>query len=331
MIRARVSLIAALVMITGLIGVPATSAQAIEQGTITITKTWAAGQEPTETVQVCFAVSSDAAGADILGTACTADTYTVVFGPNDPPLATGVTYYVWEIIADTGEILKGPFEAVIPVTTGNVDLAIENRATEGQGAIEVHVSGCPEDYDPYALFDTCHASGIVGDQLILDGPVYLTGVTAGAIGAVRWQDLPFGTYTIAEAVMTGNYASYEVFCSAEEGTIDIPVEYRGNGRAAVMINLPPDTGVVCDWYNIPATTVPVEPTPAPTQAPVPTQAAAPTATTTPATGVVTLPSTGSGSHGADRVAVSILAGTSILMLLAGAVTANRSYARRRVR
>lgn len=331
MIRARRSLIVAFVMILGLIGVPAVSAQAIEQGTITVTKTWAEGQEPVETVQVCFAVSSDAAGTNILATACTADTYTVVFGPNDPPLATGVTYYVWEILADTGEILKGPFEAVIPATTGNADLAIENRATEGQGAIEVHVSGCPEDYDQYALFDTCHANGIVGDQLILDGPVYLTGVTAGQIGAVRWDNLPFGTYTIAEAMMTGDYAAYEVYCSAEDGTIDIPVEYRGNGRAAVMIDLPPDTGVVCDWYNIPATTVPSEPTPIPTQqpAPAPTDAAVPSPT--PTTGVVTLPGTGSGPAGADRTIISVLAGMSVMLLLASAATARGAFARRHAR
>lgn len=322
--RASRSLIVALVMITGLIGVPAVSAQAIEQGTITVTKTWAAGQEPVEMVEVCFAVSSDEAGADILGTACTADTSTVVFGPNDPPLATGVPYYVWEIVADTGEILKGPFEAVIPATTGNVDLAIENRATEGQGAIEVHVSGCPENYDPSAMFDTCHANGIEGVELILDGPVYLTGTTAGDIGAVRWDNLPFGTYTIAEAVMTGDYASYEVYCSAEDGTIDIPVTYAGNGRAAVVIDLPPDTGVVCDWYNIPATTVPSGPTP------VPTEAAAPT--TTPAADVVTLPSTGSGPAGPDHGMAGVLAAMSILSLsLAAGATITLVHARRHVR
>lgn len=318
------SLIVALAMIAGLLGVPAAAAQAIEQGTITVTKTWAEGAEPGEMVQVCFAVSSDAAGTDILGTACTADTYTVVFGPNDPPLATGVTYYVWEVTSDTGAVLKGPFEAVIPATTGNVDITIENAAPAATSAIEVHVSGCPEDYDPYALFDTCHANGIVGDQLILDGPVYLTGTTAGSIGAVRWDGLPAGTYTIAEAIMTGDYASYEVYCSAADGTVDIPVEYRGNGRAAVMIGLPVGTEVVCDWYNIPAATVPAEPTP--TQVPTATEAAVPT----PTTGVSTLPGTGSGPAGTGGMLASVLAGTSLLMLAAGALTRRQAY-RRRVR
>jgi hypothetical protein len=323
MLRARMARIMALVVITGLGGMSAVSAQAVEQGTVSVTKTWAGDQEPAETVQVCFAVSSDSAGTDILGTACTADTYTVVFGPTEPPLATGVTYYVWEILADTGEILKGPFEAVIPATSGNVDLAIENPAPVGQGAIEVHVSGCPNDYDPYALFDTCHANGIEGDELILDGPVFLTGNTSGPIGAVRWDGLPEGTYTIAEAVMTGDYAAYEVYCSTEDGTRDIPVEYRGNGRAAVMIDLPPNTGVVCDWYNVPATSVLPMPTPAPTQANAPTP--------TPSTGVVSLPDTGSGPSGPGHFTAGLLAGTSMIMLMASAVAANRPIMRQRDR
>lgn len=67
-------------------------------------------------------------------------------------------------------------------------------AQQETGFIEDHVCDCLEDYDPYALFDTCHANGIVGDHLILDGPVSLTGTTAGSIGAACREDLSAGTY-----------------------------------------------------------------------------------------------------------------------------------------
>ncbi len=84
--------------------------------------------------------------------------------------------------------------------------------------------------------------------------------------------------------------------------------------------------MVCDWYNIPATDGPGRTDSGPTQVPAATEAAVPT----PTTGVSTLPGTGSGPTGTGPMLATVLAGTSLLMVAAGALT-RRQVFRRRVR
>jgi hypothetical protein len=120
----------------------------------------------------------------------------------------------------------------------------------GTGSIEVHKSACP----PGAtgdLFRECHANGLGGVPFLVDGPQTTRAATAGPIGSVFFGQLPAGRYTIAEMVPSGDYAQYVVYCSDGAG-VEVPFEYRGNGRAAVQLEVADGQHVVCDWYNIPA-------------------------------------------------------------------------------
>jgi hypothetical protein len=246
-------------LVVGLLTIPT---RAVEQGTITVTKTWAAGQEPVEVVEVCFVVTSDAGGADVLGEACTSDeTYAVTFGPSEPPLQTGVTYYVREEVG-AGWAVAGdnPVAVVIPDTTGEAAVAFENRRIDG-ASVEVHEFVCPpgfESDDTEAYYEACHAAPRAGVAMSAAGPgdLFLEGVTDAA-GVVTFRG--FGTpgeVTIAESVPTGDFAGFVVGCERVDTGAAIPVEYRTNGRAAVAFDLPADVVdadgvIVCEWYNIP--------------------------------------------------------------------------------
>lgn len=305
------TVIALLLLGAGAMILPVGQAGAVEQGTISVHVTWPDGK-PSETVQICFAVTSDAAGTDLLGSKCTdSEQNLAVFGPSDPALATGVTYYVWraDVVAkgpDAGAVtlLGDPVEAVIPDTSGNVDVTFAiHQPTSTTGSIEIHDSACPVGATSGTLFDQCHANGRQGVEYIVDGPVHQTGVTAGALGAVRFDNLPAGDYTIAQAVMSGDFASYQVYCSTSDGT-EVPVDYRGDGRAAVALSVGSGQEIVCDWYNIPAPAPTEQPTQVPPTEPVvqPTLAPATEAVVQPTeaavasgTPVVQLPVTGAGT------------------------------------
>jgi hypothetical protein len=112
------------------IAIPAGKAGAVEQGTISVHVTWPDGK-PSEAVVICFAVTSDAAGTDILSSKCTDSEQNVaVFGPTDPGLATGVPYYVWQAQvagpkdpnAGAVALVGVPITASIDQNTGNVDV-----------------------------------------------------------------------------------------------------------------------------------------------------------------------------------------------------------------
>lgn len=118
------------------------------------------------------------------------------------------------------------------------------------GSIEIHTSACPAGVREN-LFEQCHAHGLAGVQFLVQGPQTARGTTAGPIGAVRFTGLPAGAYTIAEVVPAGDFAEYVVYCSDATRT-EVPFEYRGNGRAAIQLNLVAGQQIICDWYNIPA-------------------------------------------------------------------------------
>lgn len=129
-------------------------------------------------------------------------------------------------------------------------LAQDTASTAGTGSIDLRMIECPSGSDPAA----CLSNGLAGVDVILDGPVRLTGATSDT-GTLRWDALPPGNYTIAEAVMRGDDAGYAVTCT--DGDIDLPVETRGNGRAAVLLTLPAGADITCTWANIPAGSAPV--------------------------------------------------------------------------
>jgi hypothetical protein len=315
------------VFVTLLLALPLAGfgAAAVEQGTITVNGVWAPGEEPSEAVEACFTLTLDEAGATVVGMKCVTDPYVASFGPVHRAVETGHVYYAWQSLAD-GTLIGEPQPVTLTDATGqaSVDVPLAAPSPAGTGAVEVHVSACPTDIGVRPLYDACHANGYTGDEIILDGPVHQSGVTSGDIGAVRFDGLPAGDYTIAEGQMRGEFERFEVFCSVTGG--QIPVEDRSNGRAAVLFTLGADQEVVCDWYNIPVQEQVTTPTATPeptgtalaTMQPV-TATGVPQTPTATATGVVVLPSTGTGPLGGGRtMALNLGALIASAMLLAAA-------------
>ncbi len=183
-------------------------------------------------------------------------------------------------------------------------IAPAGASAQDQGIIEVHVSACPEDIGDRSLLDACHANGIVGDNIIIDGPVHQTAATSGDLGTVSFDNLPAGEYTIAEAVMTGDFSDYRVSCS-DAANSSVPIDDRRNGRAAVAITLDPGAQVACDWYNIPPQELSSSPE-------MPSAGEA--------TQVISMPATGTGPLGGHRALglnLILLTGGSLLLALAG--------------
>lgn len=135
--------------------------------------------------------------------------------------------------------------------------ASTNAATP-DAVLTVRNVACPAGTEPDSLADQCRTHGLGGIEFVVDGTtgegvsVHRAAATAGGSGEVTFN-LPAGDYTIAQAVMTGDFASYKVSCATGD-SIQLPVEYRGNGRAAVALTLGAGQQVFCDWYNIPAAT-----------------------------------------------------------------------------
>jgi hypothetical protein len=127
------------------------------------------------------------------------------------------------------------------------------------GYVEVHVLACPPGYAGDNPFRDCHANRLGGVAIVADGPGprHYQDVT-GEDGRVILGDfLQGGEVTISLAQPSGDYASYQVYCSRVDTQAPIKVEQRGDGRAAALFTLPDyivaaGSGVVCDWYNIPA-------------------------------------------------------------------------------
>jgi hypothetical protein len=248
----RVVAMLCIAVLVPIVGIAAPSARAVEQGSITVVKTWAAGQEPTEVVEVCFRVTADAAGDEALGVACTVDeTYTVTFGPSDPALATGVTYYVWEEVG-AGWTVAGdnPVAVAIPETTGEVDVAFENRQGEsGESAtLEIHKRVCP--YGPPAadIFEECHDT--LPEQPVAfaldDGvPRFVDGA-----GNVRFEDVAPGTHTVAETEGPPlEFVTLRVWCvDVTAGAAATEIAPDG---PSFEVEVPDGASVVCDVYNIP--------------------------------------------------------------------------------
>ncbi len=242
-------------------GFSRSSVSAVEQGTVTVTKTWAPGQEPNEVVEICFTVSADELGSDMLGESCTTDeTYTVVFGPTGPDLQTGVTYWVsekvelpWEVTGDN------PVSVVIPDTTGEAFVTFENQRVDG-AFIAVHEFVCLPGFEGDTIgeyYEACHANPRPDVELSASGPGdRFSEATTNQSGiAVFAGYTAAGEITVAESVPTGDFVDYVVGCKRQDTLVDIPIEYRGNGRAAFAIDLEAavvdgDVGVVCEWYNL---------------------------------------------------------------------------------
>jgi hypothetical protein len=250
---------------------------AIEQGTIRVEKTWGVGQEPVEVVEVCFVVTADAGGEDVLGRACTSDeTYTVTFGPNEPPLATGVTYYVWEETGE-GQIVAGhnPVAVVISAATGQAAVTFENRRVDGAATVELHKRVCPAGGPTVSIFAECHSNP--PEQPVAFAVDGGAPQAVDAAGDVVFADLTAGAHQFSETEGPPlDFVDLRVFCSVQ-GTGEPAIEVTTDGpNFTVAVG----TGayVVCDVYNIPEQLQGITPTatatakpPAPTPTPVPVE------------------------------------------------------------
>jgi hypothetical protein len=244
------TILAALLLIAGLVSGFAPRAGAADPGTIKVTKSWAQGQEPKETVEVCFVVTSDADGTDVLGRKCTTDaTYTVTFGPSDPALTANTTYFVWEEVG-AGWTTSGdnPVEVKIPSAGGNVDASFENEKSNGTATITIHKATCPESSEH--LFDQCHDDRLADIHFTIGSDR----VTTDKDG-VATAKAPSGSVRITEAEgdFTANAtagAAY-VYCSVQPGSSDVLHDAVANHRSVDLIVKDGQT-IVCDWYNLTA-------------------------------------------------------------------------------
>ena len=242
------TILAALLLVAGLVSSFVPRAGAADPGTITVTKTWAQGQEPNETVEVCFVLTSDADGTDVLSRKCTSDSsYTVTFGPDDPTLKANTTYFVWENVGagwtTTGD---NPVEVKIPRAGGNVDVSFENQKSNGAATITIHKATCPETSNQ--LFKDCHDDRLADIHFTIGSERVTTDKNGVATAKV-----PSGSVRITEAEADFNEnatagAAY-VYCSVQPGSTDVLHDTVANHRS-VDLTVKDGQSVVCDWYNL---------------------------------------------------------------------------------
>ncbi len=127
-------------------------------------------------------------------------------------------------------------------------------AQEGMSSLEVHDRICPEGYEGSNYFEDCHDT--VPDPGL---PFTFTNEDTGETysdttnenGNVGFANLSAGTYTISGGA-PGEFANHAVYCAVgTEGNSNqqqIPVTDVTTG---VQLELPADTNVICDWYDIP--------------------------------------------------------------------------------
>jgi hypothetical protein len=242
------TILAALLLVAGLVSSFVPRAGAADPGTITVTKTWAQGQEPNETVEVCFVLTSDADGTDVLSRKCTSDSsYTVTFGPDDPTLKANTTYFVWEDVGagwtTTGD---NPVEVKIPRAGGNVDVSFENQKSNGTATITIHKATCPETSNQ--LFKDCHDDRLADIHFTIGSERVTTDKNGVATAKV-----PSGSVRITEAEADFNEnatagAAY-VYCSVQPGSTDVLHDAVANHRS-VDLTVKDGQTIVCDWYNL---------------------------------------------------------------------------------
>lgn len=119
-------------------------------------------------------------------------------------------------------------------------------AQDDSASIEIHNRACPVEYDGSDPFGDCHDNPIADLEFTIDGPVTAT-QTTDADGNTIFTGLPAGTYEISGGA-PGDFADSYVYCSLVDDPSTVLVETTD---LTASLDLPADTAVVCDWYNIP--------------------------------------------------------------------------------
>lgn len=165
-----------------------------------------------------------------------------------------------ELPADTAVICDW---YTIPVSQGQATPTVPAATS----SLEIHDRICPAGYEGDSFFADCHGNAAqAGVAFTLSDGVTQEQVTNDE-GSVAFADLPAGTYTVTSSA-TSEFADLFVYCAV--GTEAQPDQERipvTNVTGGVQFDLPADTSVICDWYNIPAAEPTVVPTMTPTEVP----------------------------------------------------------------
>lgn len=135
------------------------------------------------------------------------------------------------------------FMLLVPLLIAGVSQSLAGAQSSGS-SVEIHKRTCPTGYSDNRFFRDCH------DNATPDVTFELANLrdTTDASGDVLFFNLNAGTYTITESVPGGS-ADMAVFCSmADNVDQSASYEYVAGG---IRLTAPENTGIVCDWYNIP--------------------------------------------------------------------------------
>jgi hypothetical protein len=131
--------------------------------------------------------------------------------------------------------------------------AMPAAAQSDPGAIEVHVSQCPDGYAGSTPYDDCHANGLAGVSVSIAGPTSATKTTSGGVGAVRFVDIPTGAYTITLDLPDSGQA-YLTYCSLEDDDTEVAITPPNSNGGAVDVGAGQE--VICDFSVVPPVTGP---------------------------------------------------------------------------
>lgn len=125
----------------------------------------------------------------------------------------------------------------------------------GTSSLEMHALRCPNGTDPNsALYDLCHGNGADGVVFSVTGPNgYSTQATTSlptspGPGIATFIDLFEGAHTVTIEGF-GPTTSIIPYCSLADADTTVP--FSSIDADTISLELPAETGIVCDWYVIP--------------------------------------------------------------------------------
>jgi len=129
------------------------------------------------------------------------------------------------------------------------------QPAQGSAFIEVHALLCPDGTDANSgLYDICHGNGLANVTFSAAGPnsMYSQQTTTVPVspgpGIATFGGLFAGSYTIAQLGVDPS-TTIVPYCSLSDADDLVPFTQTGNGT--ISLDLPAETGVVCDFYAIP--------------------------------------------------------------------------------
>lgn len=141
------------------------------------------------------------------------------------------------------------------ITCDWYELPVAVQPAGGNSSIEVHVLRCPDGTSNETnLYDACHNVGLANIMISASGPNGFTATQSTTIptdpgpGVALFADLAGGTYTIGQQQIDPSWSSI-MYCSLANA--DDVVPFAQTDQQKITFDLPVDTGIVCDFYNLP--------------------------------------------------------------------------------